>query len=200
MKRAILPRTCIFKGSVFMQTWPHESYQQYVCAPLASQWRMNEKRLEVCQTAFLKSEKNKTFRFGFPNFFDIMMFDITKGNDPTPMLVMALTARRSATNIAGGLFLLAQLCASNKINGGKNHKAAISEGSSNPALLLFYGFSNMYLFNEITLLLHWRSGWKLTLHNMELSSITSSWDWRCQVDDHGWFECVRYLNVTATWR
>lgn len=34
------------------------------------------------------------------------MFDITTANNPTPVLVMALTARR--------LFLFAQLCASNK--------------------------------------------------------------------------------------
>lgn len=50
-----------------------------------------------------------------------MMFDITKGNDPTPMLVTALTARCSANNIAGDLFLFARLCASNKNKGGRNH-------------------------------------------------------------------------------
>lgn len=95
-------------------------------------------------------KKKKHSDLAFQIVFDIMMFDITKRNDPTPMLVTALTARRSANNIAGGLFLFVQLCAPYKNNGGRNHRAAILEGSSNPALLLFYGLLNMYLFHEIT--------------------------------------------------
>lgn len=169
-----------------MQTWIHESYQQYVCVclqPLNEDWMKKTWSLPNC---VLKKWKKTNIQIWLSKFFlTSWCFTSQSATIPLQCWWRHLQPGVLRTTLLVACFCLFSCAPPIKNNGGRNHKAAI---------LLFYGLLNMYLFHEIMLLPHWRSGWKWTLHNMELSSITSSWDWRCQADDHGWLECVRYLN------
>lgn len=136
-----------------MQTWIHESYQQYVCVclqPLNEDWMKKTWSLPNC--VLKKWKKNKHSDLAFQIFFDIMMFHITKRNDPTPMLVTALTARRSANNIAGGLFLFVQLCAPNKKQRWKEPQGSNFRGKFQPSTFaVLWPFKHVFIsWNHVT--------------------------------------------------